>query len=200
MMLNKPAPTNYDIHGLLKNRWSPRAFAPKEVEKEKVLRFMEAARWAPSSSNEQPWRFIVGFKGDESYQKIFDSLVEFNQLWAKTAPILLLAIGNTRSLKDPSKPSQIYKYDVGQAIAHLTFQASADDLFVHQMGGFSSQKAAELFQVPEDFEVLTVTAIGYMGDPGQLPDNLSKMEYNKRERQPLTDMVFTGKFGEKTVL
>lgn len=199
-MLNKPAPTSSNIHTLLKNRWSPRAFAPQEVEMEKVIRFLEAAQWTPSSSNEQPWRFIIGYKGDESYQKIFDSLVEFNQLWAKTAPILLLAIGNTRSLKDPARPSHIYKYDVGQALAHITFQATADGLFVHQMGGFDPKVAAELFQVPDDFEVLTATAIGYIGDPGQLPANLSKMEYNERKRQPLKEMVFAGKFGQNADL
>jgi nitroreductase len=198
-MLNKTAPTDYNLHTLLKARWSPRAFAPKAVETEKIRRMLEAARWSPSSSNEQPWRFIVGTNNDETYKKIFDTLVEFNQLWAKTAPLLMLAIGNTRSLKDPSKPNNIYKYDVGQAVAHLTFQATADGLYVHQMGGFDTKKAAEVFDVPAGFEVLTAIAVGYIGDPEVLHPNLKSMEYNERERQALEKMVFAGKFGDSLV-
>lgn len=198
-MLDKTAPTTYNIHTLLKNRWSPRAFAPQAVEAEKINCMLEAARWSPSSSNEQPWRFIVGTNNDETYKKIFDTLVEFNQLWAKTAPVLMLVIGNTRSLKDPSKPNNIYKYDVGQAVAYLTFQATVDGLYVHQMGGFDTKKAAEAFNVPAEFEVLTAIAVGYIGDPEVLHPNLKKMEYNARERQALEKMVFAGKFGDSFV-
>lgn len=194
--MNKLAPAGYNILSLLKERWSPRAFAPQAVEAEKINRMLEAARWSPSSSNEQPWRFVVGMNNDETYKKIFDTLVEFNQLWAKTAPVLMLAIGNTRSSKDPSKPNKIFKYDVGQAVAHLTFQATADGLYVHQMGGFDTKKAAEAFNVPDEFEVLTAIAAGYIGDPEVLHPNLKKMEYNARERQALEKMVFAGRFGD----
>ncbi len=195
-MIEKSTPLSYAVHPLIERRWSPRAFAQKPVEREKIQRFLEAARWAPSSSNEQPWRFIIGLRDDETYKKIFDTLVEFNQLWAKTAPVLLLAIGNTRSIKDPSKQNRIFKYDVGQAVTNLTFQATADGLFVHQMGGFDTKKAAELFNVPETFEVLTAIAVGYIGDPEVLHPNLKEMEYTERKRQNLPEMVFSGRFGE----
>ncbi len=195
MPLSKSAQTKYDIHPILNDRWSPRAFADKKVEQEKIQRFFEAARWTPSSSNEQPWRFIIGFKGDETYQKIYDTFVEFNQLWAFTAPVLILTIGNTRSVKNPEKPNLAYAYDCGQAVAHLTFQAAADGLFVHQMGGFDTDQAAKTFGVPESFKVLTAIAIGYIGDPEVLHPNLKQMEYSKRERQNLDQMVFSGRFG-----
>jgi nitroreductase len=197
--MDKTATASFNIHTILKERWSPRAFTPQAVDAEKINRMLEAARWSPSSSNEQPWRFVVGMNNDETYKKIFDTLVEFNQLWAKTAPVLMLAIGNTRSLKDPSKPNNIFKYDVGQAVAHLTFQATADGLYVHQMGGFDTKKAAEAFSVPSEFEVLTAIAVGYIGDPEVLHPNLKKMEYNERERQALGKMVFAGKFGDSLV-
>lgn len=192
----KSAQTKHDIHPILNERWSPRAFSDKQVEKEKIQRLFEAARWSPSSSNEQPWRFIIGYKGDETYEKIFDTFVEFNQLWAITAPVLILTIGNSMSAKNPEKPNSAYAYDCGQAVAHLTFQASADGLFVHQMGGFNTEKAAKAFQVPQSFKVLTALAVGYMGDPEVLHPNLKKMEVAVRERQSLEQMVFTGKFGQ----
>jgi nitroreductase len=196
LIMEKPAITPHKLHELLRLRWSPRAFADKAVEKEKILRMLEAARWTPSSSNEQPWRFIIGSQGDETYQKIFDILVDFNQKWAFTAPVLLLALGNTRSKKKPDVKSNIYKYDVGQAVAHLTFQASADGLFVHQMGGLDKQKAAQIFEVPDDCEVLTAIAVGYMDSPERLPPKFEEMEYKQRSRQDLKEMVYSGRFGQ----
>ncbi|MDP3463162.1 MAG: nitroreductase family protein [Bacteroidales bacterium] len=199
-MINKTAETTYAIHSLLKKRWSPRAFSNKVVESEKLLSMLEAARWSPSSSNEQPWAFIVGLKGDETYQKIFDTLVEFNQLWAITAPVLILSIGNSMSAKNPTKPNASYRYDLGQSVAHLTFQAMSDGLFVHQMGGFDTNKAAELFEIPQGFHVVTAIAVGYIGDPEVLHPNLKKMEYADRERKPIESMVFSGQFGQTTTL
>jgi hypothetical protein len=193
--MNKTANTTFDIHPLLKERWSPRAFNERMIEPNKLMRMLEAARWAPSSSNEQPWRFIVGIKGDETYRSIFETLVEFNQLWAKSAPVLMLSIGHRMSLKNPEKTNVSYVYDVGQAVAYLTFQAMSDGLFVHQMGGFDKKGAARMFNVPDDFEVLTAIAVGYIGDPEVLHPNLKKMEYAERERHPLETMVFKKQFG-----
>lgn len=193
---DKRAQTDYAIHPVLINRWSPRAFDGNPVEKDKIDRMFEAARWSPSASNEQPWRFIVGFKGDETYQKIFDTFVEFNQLWAITAPVLVLTIGYTKSLKNLGQPNPTYTYDVGQAVAHLSFQAHADGLYVHQMVGFDAAKAEKIFDVATDFKVLTAIAVGYIGDPEILHPNLKVMEYDKRVRRPVSETVFTGKFGE----
>ncbi|MHC1776814.1 MAG: nitroreductase family protein [Lentimicrobium sp.] len=189
----KTAQTDFPILNLLRDRWSPRAFKNQMVEKEKLQRLFEAARWAPSASNLQPWRFILGIKGDDTYNKIAGTLVEFNQLWALNAPILILAISKNTNLR--GEPNVSALYDLGQSVAHLTIQASADDLHVHQMGGFSSSQAADLFEIPVDFSVVTVIAIGYIGDPEILHDNLKKMEITARERRQSIDSVFTGSFG-----
>ena len=197
--MEKHANTNHELHPELKKRWSPRAFSDKKVEKEKLQRIFEAARWAPSASNEQPWYFIVGEAGDETYKKIFDTLVEFNQLWVKTAPLVVLAIGKISSEKS-GQENGWYKYDVGQAVAHLTFQATLEGLWVHQMGGYDAQKAGEVFEVPEGYEVVSAFTLGYMGDYKVLHPNLQKMEVADRERKNTDDFIFSNKFGEKSSL
>lgn len=195
-MNSKPAITALNIHPIIKERWSPRAFDGRPVEQEKLQRMFEAARWAPSSSNEQPWRFMLGLKGDGVYDAIFSTLVEFNQLWAETAPVLLLAIAKKTSAKNPGKENKAAVYDVGQAIAYLTFQAAADGLYVHQMGGFNTEMAAQLLAVPSDYAVITASAVGYIGNPEILHPNLKDMEVADRQRQPLESIVFHEKFGE----
>jgi len=197
--MEKPAKTNHQIHPLLTNRWSPRAFSDKKVEKEKLQRVLEAARWSPSASNEQPWYFIVGEAGDETFDKIFETLVEFNQLWVKTAPMAILALGKVDSAKS-GKENAWYKYDVGQSVAHLTFQATHEGLWVHQMGGYDAKKANELFDVPEGYEVVSAFAMGYMGDFKVLHPNLQKLEVAKRERKNMDSFVFSNKFGETSEL
>ncbi len=197
--MKKTAKPNFPIHEILESRWSPRAFDGKNIETEKLQRILEAARWAPSASNEQPWYFIVGRQGDETYQKIFETLVEFNQLWAKTAPVLMLAIGKKTSNKTGNN-NDWFKYDVGQAVAYLTFQASFEGLFVHQMGGFDAKKATELFNIPGDYEALTAVAIGNQGDYRLLHPNLQKLELTERVRKNTGEFVFSNKFGEKSAL
>jgi len=192
----KTASNDYPILDLLRDRWSPRAFNGLGVENARLLSIFEAARWSPSASNLQPWRFMVGFKGDKTYEKIAATLVEFNQLWATTAPVLLLAIAKNTNNRGDRNVSAVY--DLGQAVAYLTFQASAEGLSVHQMGGFDKAKATELFEIPEDFSVETAIAIGYEGDPEILHENLKKMEISPRERQKTSGFIFAGKFGQST--
>lgn len=191
----KVAKPDYEVMPLIVRRWSPRAFEDRAVEKDKLQRIFEAARWSPSSSNEQPWRFIVGFKGDEIYEKIFSTLVEFNQLWAGSAPVLFLAITKTSSAKSPGKENKSAPYDLGQAMAYLTLQAMHEGLYIHQMGGFDTSKAAELFALPHDFKVVTANTIGYPGNPETLHPNLKNMETSPRERKPLGELVFGEAFG-----
>ena len=197
--MDKPAKTNYGIQPLLKKRWSPRSFTDQMVGKESLQRIFEAARWAPSSSNDQPWRFIVGIKGDKTWDKIMETLVDFNQKWAKLAPVLALSIGKKISDKS-GKPSRTFTYDVGQSVAHITFQAMHEGLFVHQMGGFSTQKAAELFNIPEDYQAITAFAIGHKGSPDLLEENFAEMEKSERKRHPASDFVFSELFGKKSDL
>ena len=197
--MKKTAPAKYAIHPLLAERWSPRAYSSKEIPVEKIQRLFEAARWAPSSSNDQEWRFIIGFKGDDTHQKIFDTLVEFNQLWAGEAHMLVLVCGQSIS-KKTGKPSQVFSYDVGQAVAMLSIQATHEGLFVHQMGGYDKSKAKELFELPESVEPLVVMSIGYSGEAKELHPNLQPMEKAERVRNNFDTFVFTNKFGEPTSL
>ena len=192
--MEKPADTTFDIHPIIKKRWSPRAFQSTPIQKETVQRLLEAARWAPSSFNEQPWRFMVGFKGDDTWQKIHDTMVEFNQQWAGNAPVLIMAIGNKISSK--GKTNAVYQYDVGQSMAYLTFQATEEGLATHQMGGFSKEKAIELFGLPEDHEPIALIAIGRQDKPGALSPDFEKMEKSPRVRKPFDELVFAGKFGQ----
>lgn len=195
--MEKPAITTFEIHPLLKQRWSPRSFTDQPVTEESVQSIFEAARWAPSSSNDQPWRFIVGFKGDKTWDMIMETLVEFNQKWAKLAPVLALSIGKKISDKN-GRPSKTFMYDVGQSVAYITFQAMHEGLFMHQMGGLNAQKAAEIFNVPEEYQVITAFAIGYKGEPELLEENFAEMEKDERQRHPLKELVFGEKFGKST--
>ena len=192
--MNKSATTSFPINQLAAIRWSPRAFLDKPVEREKLISIFEAARWSASGGNEQPWRFIVGVDHDETWQKIFSCLNEGNKEWNQNVPVLILVVGNKISSWDGNE-SGYFKYDTGQAAAHLSIEAMNQGLHVHQMGGFSPEKACELFTIPLTHEPLTVVAAGYAGDPGSLPEKLKQRELQERTRKELVEIVFSGKFG-----
>ena len=192
--MEKDAKTAYPINDLAKKRWSPLAFLDKPVEQEKIISLFEAARWSASGGNEQPWRFMLGLKPDATWIKIFSSLNAGNQIWNQDVPVLILACGNKISSWD-GEISPFFQYDVGQSIAHLSMEAMHQGLYVHQMGGFSAVKSRELFEIPESFEVLTVIAVGYRGDPETLPEKLKQREVQERTRNGLTEIIFSGKFG-----
>ncbi len=188
------------LHELIAKRYSPRAFSDKKIEQEKIISLLEAARWSPSSMNEQPWRFIVGAKGEgKTYDKIYESLFELNQLWAKNAPVLILTMAKNNYEKNNHTNTHA-EYDLGQAIANLTLQATALNLYVHQMGGFNSDKARELFNIPAEFKPMSVIAVGYLGDLEKLPEQLRSREKNKRERKRLSELVFDESFGHTSKL
>jgi nitroreductase len=193
--MNKPATTSFPINHLSANRWSPRAFLDKPVEPQKLVSLFEAARWSASGGNEQPWRFIVGVNRDETWQKIFSTLAEGNQEWNGHVPVLILAIGYKISSWD-GNVSGYFQYDTGQAVAHMTIEAMHQGLHVHQMGGFSPEKAVELFDIPETNLPLTVISVGYAGDPASLSPKLRERELQERKRKELGEIVFSGKFGE----
>lgn len=197
--MSKDAKTTYDISAELKTRWSPRAFEDRPIKKDKLQRLFEAARWSPSASNEQPWFFIVGQNNDKTYGSILQTLVEFNQMWAKNAPVLILNCGRETNLKGDSVNTS-FKYDVGQSVAHLTFQAMKEGLFIHQMTGFLPEKAKEIFEIPDGFYALSVMAIGYLGDSEMLHPRMQKAEIAERERKALNEFIFEEKFGKKSSL
>ncbi|MEX0654129.1 MAG: nitroreductase family protein [Phycisphaeraceae bacterium] len=194
--MEKPATPDHAIHDLLERRWSPRAFDARPVEKEKLLRLFEAARWAASSFNEQPWRFIVGTKDEPAqYEKVLSCLVEFNRNWAKGAPVVMLTVTKTAFSKN-DKPNRVHQHDLGLAMGNLSVQATAEGLFLHQMAGIEQEKVREVFGVPAGYEAQTACAIGYAGDPSTLPEAMRKDETAPRERKPLRAFVFDGTFGE----
>lgn len=194
--LQKPADTSAPVHELIRHRWSPRAFDSRPVESEKLRSLFEAARWAASSYNAQPWFFIVGMKDDPAnYQKILDSFVEFNQGWAKGAPVIALSVARMK-FEHNGTPNNHAFHDVGQAAANLALQATALGLQVHQMAGILRDKAREIFTIPEGYEAVAGFAIGYPGNSAVLPDKLREQEEAPRSRKPLDSFVFTGKWGK----
>ena len=186
---------DYPVHPLIASRWSPRAYDTKPVEHEKLQRIFEAARWTASASNLQPWYFLTGIKGDEVYEKIFSTLSEFNKLWAISAPLLALAIAKTTNSHEELNIA--YAYDLGQAVAMLSLQARHEGVYTHQMGGFDASEVARLLEIPEEYKVLVVFALGYRGDVEMLHPNLKKLELSPRTRRSVGESVFTGSFGHK---
>jgi nitroreductase len=192
--MHKPAPTNFPVHDLIRHRWSPRAFSDKPVDREILASLFEAARWAPSSNNEQPWAYFVATKDNaEDFAKMVGVLVEFNADWAKNAPVLLLAVSR---LKFPNgNPNRNAFYDTGAATALLSVEATARGLAVHQMAGFDPAKAKQVFEIPEDCEPIAAIAIGFPGDPNSLSQKLQDRENAPRTRKPLTEFVMSGRWG-----
>lgn len=185
----------HEIHPVLAGRWSPRAYSDQPVEMEKLQRMVEAARWAPSSRNLQPWCFLFGFNGDDVYENIFSAMAEFNRLWVKTAPVMGLAVGITHDKQGNSNNS--YLYDLGQAVAMLTVQAVSEGLYVHQIGGFDHEAVTLNLSIPPTHRVVTAFTIGYRGNPEVLHPNLLRLELSPRIRKPLDEFVFDGRFGNK---
>lgn len=186
--------TDYPIHELLTERWSPYAFQDKAVPEGDLRSLFEAARWAPSSYNEQPWSYIVATKENpEEFERLLSCLVETNQVWAKAAPALALGIVSRR-FKRNDNINRAAVHDLGLATGSLLVEATARGLCVHQMIGILPDKARETYQIPEGFEVWTGIAIGYKGDPDQLPEPLKERDLKLRPRKPLKEFVFTGKW------
>jgi nitroreductase len=185
----------YPIHPLIAGRRSILAFASTPVDSEVLARLMEAARWAPSSMNEQPWSFIVATKENKSeFDRLLGCLVEFNVQWAQHAPVLLLSVAKL-TFESSGELNRHALHDVGQATAALTVQATVCGLVVHQMAGFDVGKARREFSIPQDHEPVVVAAIGYPGSPGSLPEKLRKRDASPRKRKPLTNFVFEGGWG-----
>ena len=179
------------LHPLLAERWSPRGFdATAELSDQELLALLEAARWAPSSRNRQPWRFLVGRRGDETHKAVFDALNPRNQQWAGDAAALLVALAETSDAE--GLPVAGVEYDLGLAVGQLVVQAHAEGLHVHQMGGFSSSVVREAFAVPEAFTPVVVIAVGRLAD-----EQLAAR--TPRSRRPLSEIAYAGQWGEPLV-
>ncbi|MEA5578542.1 nitroreductase family protein [Anabaena sp. UHCC 0451] len=190
--MEKPANSQYPIHPLLKQRWSPLAFSNKPIAAETVYSLLEAARWTASCFNEQPWHFIVATQENpEEFSKLLSCLVEANQVWAKNAPVLMISVVKLNFEKN-GNPNRHAFYDVGAAVCSLTTQATSLGLYVHQMAGFDVDKTREIYNIPQGYEPITAIAIGYPGDPQTLPEQYQQREFAPRQRKPQASFVFTG--------
>lgn len=185
----KRAPAVERVMPEVLHRWSPRSFSDREVSGGDLRTIFEAVRWAASSFNEQPWRFLVGRRGDATYQKIFQSLGEFNQAWAGSAPVLILDVTRTRFSHNES-PNAVALYDLGAAAATLCYQAMHLGIFTHQMGGYDRDVARQLLAIPEEFLPGAVIAMGYLGDPAALlQESMRAQELEPRTRKPVSEIA-----------
>lgn len=197
-MQPKPATTCVKIHPLIESRWSPRAFnANKAISHADLLALLEAARWAASCFNDQPWRFIVCDKNTDatSWENAFATLADRNKLWAKNAPVLMLAVA-MENFNHNGHPNRWAEYDTGAATANLTLQATALGLVVHQMGGFNAEQAREVFNLPEDCTPTAMMAIGYQADVEVLEEDFKAGELAARSRAPLQERFYAGQWGK----
>lgn len=193
--MDKPALNDFPIHDLLKRRWSPRAFAPRSVEPQKLASLLEAARWAPSSRNEQPWSFIVALRDDAAaFQRLAGCLVPGNVTWAQHAGALLLSVAKQK-FDHNGKPNPHAWYDVGQATACLVLEAGELGLYAHQMAGYDPAKARTDCGIPEGYDPVAMIAVGYYGDISSLPENLKAGEAAARGRKSIREFAFRGTFG-----
>ena len=193
-LISKKADTDFPIHNLIARRWSARAFSTKAVEKSKLLSILEAARWAPSSRNEQPWRYII-FTND-NHDKLKNAqtvLLDINS-YAKRAPILICAI-TKKTYSDNGIYNKLHFHDLGAANENMFLESFNQGLIMHEMGGFNREKAKEIFNIPDDYEVGIMIAIGYQDSHSILPERYREKANSPRERKPLSEIVFIEELG-----
>lgn len=196
---DKTVATRYPVLPLFAQRWSPRSFADRPVEPEKLLGMFEAARLAPSAHNTQPARFMVARKGSgDGYDRLFRCLSDGNQLWAHTASLLILAAAMRKRFSQHEAalvPYPHYMHDLGLAVMSLILQAQSVGLYCHPMAGFDPDQAQVAFEIPALFEPMVVIAVGYLGSPDALPPALREREVAPRIRRPLGEIVFENEWG-----
>jgi nitroreductase len=193
--MQKPAATDHPVHEFIVKRWSPRAFSDKPVSPDVLRSLFEAARWAASSYNDQPWAYIVATKDNEKeHAKMLSVLVNTNAAWAKRAPVLAISVAR-RYFNHNGTPNPVALHDLGAANAQLTMEATSRGLLVHQMAGFHHYKAREVFGIPDGWDPVSAIAIGYPGDPDTLAEQIRKSELAARTRKPLSEFVMASHWG-----
>jgi nitroreductase len=193
--MHKLATPDHPVHDFIVKRWSPRAFSDKPVSPEVLRSLFEAARWAASSYNDQPWAYIVATRDHkENFAKMVSVLMDMNAAWARNAPVLAISVAR-KTFKHNGAPNPVALHDVGAANAQLTMEATSRGLLVHQMAGFHRDKAREVLGIPEGWDPVSAIAIGYPGDPESLPEQLRKQELAPRARKPLSEFVMSGHWG-----
>jgi nitroreductase len=193
--MKKTATTSYPIHDLLAERWSPRAFSDRPLEREKLGSLLEAARWAPSCFNEQPWTLLVATRDDRAgFNRLASCLMEANS-WAKDAPVLILSVAKL-TFERNGKPNRHAFHDVGLAMGNLTVQAQSVGLSVHQMAGFDAERAREVLRIPKGFDPVAMIVVGYRAEQDALPEALREREVASRDRKELDSIVFAAAWNE----
>lgn len=183
---------------LIKKRKSPVAFSDQEVTKNQLEQLFEAARWAASCFNEQPWRFLVARKEQEVlYKKVLNGINPHNQTWAQNAPVLMLTFAK-KTFERNGKPNLHYMHDLGLAVGNMSAQATAMDLYLHQMAGIVRENIQADFDIPDDFEIVSAIALGYRQDIEEVPEELKVREMKERTRKPLTEFVFDKSWNESS--
>jgi nitroreductase len=186
----KKAPPAEGVLPVIHERWSARSFAQREVSPEALRKVFEAARWAASGGNGQPWRFVVGLKGSQTHEKIAGTLAGFNRAWAPKAPVLIL--GTALAVNARGAANTYALYDLGAASAYLTLQAAALGMTSHQMAGYDQEAARQALGIPEEYALGSVIALGYQGEPAELGDaTLIEREITARTRKPLEEIVYS---------
>lgn len=199
-MIDKSADTQYPINDLLQQRWSPLAFSERMVEPEKLCSVLEAARWAASSYNEQPWSFIIATKDNQDqFERLLSILAQGNQEWARNAPVLMISVAKLHFESNGVENRHAF-HDVGAAAAELAIQATANGLLIHQMAGFDVPLAREVYSIPEGYEPVAAIALGYLGDAQTLSERLQQRELAPRTRKPLENFVFSGGWNQTSPL
>ena len=192
--MKRPAPVDHPVHDLIKERHSPRCFSGREVDAKTLASLFEAARWAPSSFNEQPWRFVIARREDkENFERILDLLSPGNQGWAQTARVLGISIAKKTFTRN-GKPNRHALHDVGLASAMMAAQATAHGIGMHMMAGFDRERAQSELGIPEDFDPVAAFALGYPEEPENLPDSERERVEKPRTRKPLDELLFGGRW------
>ena len=192
-MFEKRASADHPIFDLLTRRWSTRAFSDRSVDRETLASLFEAARWAPSSGNGQPWSYLVATNDNAAEHERMASVLTPGNVWARKAPVLALSVA---TLHRADKPNRTAHHDLGLANENLVIQAVSMGLAVHMMAGFHIEMAREMFEIPANHDPLAMLAIGYPGDPASLPEDLRVKDLAPRQRKPIREFVFGGKFGQ----
>lgn len=181
------------VHPVLNERFSPRAFSDRAITDAELELVLEAARWAPSSMNEQPWRFLVTRKGGDGHAELLAALNPSNQVWADKAPVLILNLVH-RTLSRNGQENYHARHDLGLATAQLTAQATALGMGLHILGGFNAEMVRTAFEIPDTCDIVSVIALGFPGDPESLPEHLKQRELQHSPRRPLSELVHYGRF------
>jgi nitroreductase len=194
MMEKTNRKADYPVHELILNRWSPRAMSGEPISDSELMSLFEAARWAPSSYNSQPWRFIYAKRDTPAWNTIYDLMVQFNKDWTKNAAVLIVIVSRD-TFEYNNKPSITHSFCTGSAWENLALQGTANGLVVHGMEGFDYKKAKEVLHIPDGYTVEAMCAIGRPGNKEDLPAAMQKEEFPS-DRKPITEFIFEGTFKE----